>query len=98
MVMILTQTAVLMVWVAVMFNTAWSKNPTGTAAGWAGRAGGKFFTPTGMPGWDETRIAGRGNPTASQDRAGGAFLANSWAGAVAAGTPAILIVSWNAYL
>ena len=81
-----------------LFNTAWSKNPAGTAGGWAGRAGGKFFTPTVMPGWDESRIAGRSNPTPPQDRAGGAFLANSWAGAISAGTRAILIVSWNEYL
>jgi hypothetical protein len=84
-----------------LFNTAWSNNPAGTAAGWAGRtygAGGKFFTPTVMPGWDESRIGGRTNPTPPQDRAGGAFLAKSWAGATEAGTSAILIVSWNEYL
>jgi hypothetical protein len=81
-----------------LFNTAWSTNPAGTAGGWASRAGGKFFTPTVMPGWDESRIAGRSNPTPPQDRAGGAFLARSWAGAISAGTRAILIVSWNEYL
>lgn len=84
-----------------LFNTAWSSNPAGTAQQWLNstlNAGGTFYTPTVLPGWDESRIEGRGNPTSPQDRSGGGFLSNSWNGAVSAGTGAILIVSWNEYL
>ncbi len=83
-----------------LFNTAWSRNPASTAASWMRRtkaAGGTFYTPTVMPGWDESRIPGRTNPTAPQARARGAFLTNSWNGAAASGANAILIVSWNEY-
>jgi hypothetical protein len=51
-----------------------------------------------MPGWDESRIDGRSNPTSPQDRAAGGFLQNSWNGAVSSGAEVILIVSWNEYL
>jgi hypothetical protein len=84
-----------------LFNIAWSGNPAGTASAWYGRtrsAGGTFYTPTVMPGWDESRIAGRPNPTSPQARAQGAFLRNSWYGAVSSGANTILIVSWNEFL
>lgn len=61
-------------------------------------AGGSFYTPTVLPGWNESAVAGRENPTSPQDRAGGAFLTNSWNGAASSGAGAILIVSWNEYL
>ncbi|HLY29237.1 MAG TPA: endo-1,3-alpha-glucanase family glycosylhydrolase [Aggregatilineales bacterium] len=83
-----------------LFNTAWSHDNGGTSTGWAGRVfggGGVFYTPTVMPGWDESRLPGRSHPTPPQDRANGAFLYNSWAGATEAGTPSILIVSWNEF-
>lgn len=83
-----------------LFNTAWSGNPAATAAQWQGAtqaAGGWFYTPTVLPGWDESRMAGRDNPTAPQDRSGGEFLANSWNGAASSGASVILIVSWNEY-
>lgn len=83
-----------------LFNTAWSSNPAGTAASWFANtraAGGWFYTPTVLPGWDESNMAGRSNPTSPQDRGGGAFLTNSWNGAAASGAGAILIVSWNEY-
>ena len=60
-------------------------------------AGGWFYTPTVLPGWNESSIAGRTNPTAPQDRAGSQFLTNSWNGAVSSGAGVILIVSWNEY-
>lgn len=84
-----------------LFNTAWSKNPAGTASSWYSRtrsAGGTFYSPTVMPGWDESRIAGRTNPTDPKSRDAGAFLTRSWKGAVASGANAILIVSWNEFL
>lgn len=83
-----------------LFNTAWSANPAATAATWQANtraAGGWFYTPTVLPGWDESSMAGRPNPTSPQDRASGQFLTNSWNGAAASGAGAILIVSWNEY-
>jgi hypothetical protein len=86
-----------------LFNTAWASNPGATARQYLSKvqkAGGSFFIPTALPGWDETRVAardGRKNPTAPKDRANGAFLTKSWNGALSAGTDAILVVSWNEY-
>jgi uncharacterized protein YgiM (DUF1202 family) len=84
-----------------LFNTAWAANPASVAQQWARRvqqAGGWFYTPTVLPGWDEQALAaGRSNPTSPQDRAGGRFLTNSWNGAVSSGANVILIVSWNEY-
>jgi len=83
-----------------LFNTAWSNNPAATAAQWARRntqAGGWFYTPTVLPGWDESALSGRTNPTSRRDRANGQFLTNSWNGAVSSGASIILIVSWNEY-
>lgn len=85
-----------------LFNTAWSRN-NAAATTYATRtrnAGGTFYVPTVLPGWNEDRVAareGRGNPTSEQARAGGEFLTRSWNGAVNAGTDVILIVSWNEY-
>lgn len=87
-----------------LFNTAWSGNPAGTAIQYrnaAYGAGGTFYTPTVMPGWNEDAVAitqNRENPTSPRDRNGGAFLRNSWQGAIAANTDVIMIVSWNEYL
>lgn len=83
-----------------LFNTAWSANPAGTAASWFANtraAGGWFYTPTVLPGWDESRMTGRSNPTSVRARNNGQFLTNSWNGAAASGAGAILIVSWNEY-
>lgn len=87
-----------------LFNTAWSGNPASTAIQYRNAtygAGGTFYTPTVMPGWNEDAVAitqNRPNPTSPRDRNGGAFLRNSWAGATAANTDVIMIVSWNEYL
>ena len=83
-----------------LFNTAWSTNPAATAASWFANtraAGGWFYTPTVLPGWDESSMEGRDNPTSPQARNNGAFLTNSWNGAAASGAGAILIVSWNEF-
>jgi hypothetical protein len=84
-----------------LFNVAWSKNFSATASTWGSKmraAGGWFYTPTVMPGWDESHIAGRTNPTAPQSHAGGAFLTNSWQGAVGSGAGIVIVVSWNEFL
>lgn len=83
-----------------LFNTAWSGNPAGTAAQWLSatqQAGGWFYTPTVHPGWNESALAGRPNPTDPQDRAGAQFLTNSWNGAASSAASVILVVSWNEY-
>ncbi|MCC7450222.1 MAG: hypothetical protein IT324_22580 [Anaerolineae bacterium] len=83
-----------------LFNVAWG-SPGSVAASWYGRtrsAGGTFYSATVMPGWDESRIQGRTNPTAPQARARGQYLTNSWRGAAASGANVILIVSWNEFL
>ncbi|MBI5670118.1 MAG: SH3 domain-containing protein [Chloroflexi bacterium] len=83
-----------------LFNTAWAANPGAVAAQWmrnVQNAGGWFYTPTVLPGWDESRIAGRSNPTDPQDRGGSSFLTRSWEGAANSGANVILIVSWNEY-
>ncbi len=83
-----------------LFNVAWAGNPGATARQWkntALRGGGGYYTPTVLPGWDESRMTGRSNPSAIVDRAGGAYLTKSWNGAVSANTTTILITSWNEY-
>jgi hypothetical protein len=84
-----------------LFNVAWSSNFLSTASTWGSKmraAGGWFYTPTAMPGWDESRLEGRTNPTTPKARANGAFLTNSWRGAVDSGSGIIMIVSWNEFL
>ncbi|MBZ0296815.1 MAG: SH3 domain-containing protein [Anaerolineae bacterium] len=83
-----------------LFNTAWSSNPAATAQQYLAAtqaAGGWWYTPTVLPGWDESALAGRTNPTDPQDRGGAQFLVNSWNGAISSGAGVILIVSWNEY-
>jgi hypothetical protein len=83
-----------------LFNTAWGNSAT-VSNTWMSRtynAGGTFYSPTVMPGWDESRIEGRTNPTDPQDRSAGRFLSASWNGAISSGANVMLIVSWNEYL
>jgi hypothetical protein len=86
-----------------LFNTAWARNPAATAQQWMNNtmnAGGSFYTPTVLPGWDESLVAARENrpnPTTKRDRANGDFLTRSWNGAVSTGANVILVVSWNEY-
>jgi hypothetical protein len=86
------------------FNMAWSN---GSASRYSSerssvlKAGGSLYLPTIHPGWNEQKIAareGRRNPTSPRDRAGGAFLANSFAGAARSGSEVILIGTWNEYV
>lgn len=81
-----------------LFNTVWSNNPAATAATWQTRtqqAGGWFYTPTVLPGWND--VTGRANPTPTRNRADGEYLTRSWNGAAASGADVILITSWNEY-
>ncbi|MDX1992442.1 MAG: endo-1,3-alpha-glucanase family glycosylhydrolase [bacterium] len=86
-----------------LFNIAWSGNPAGTNAQWAGRArsaGATFFSGTAMPGWDDTAIAertNRQNSTAPRSREGLQYLINSFNGAANSGANVVLVVSWNEY-
>jgi len=84
-----------------LFNIAWSTNFAGTAGGWMSKtfgAGGSFYSATVMPGWDESRLGGRTNPTSPQARGtDNQFLIASWNGAISSGAPVIMIVSWNEY-
>jgi hypothetical protein len=81
-----------------LFNTVWSNNPAATASTWQTRtqqAGGWFYTPTVLPGWQD--VTGRANPTATRDRTDGQYLSRSWIGAASSGANVILITSWNEY-
>lgn len=80
-----------------LFNTAWAGDPASAMQGWRARTSGSFFSPTAMPGWDESALAGRTNPTSPRGRQDGDFLIRSFSGAASAGTDVILIVSWNEY-
>lgn len=85
-----------------LFSTSWG-NPATVATTWASRvrsAGGTFYSPTVIPGWDESAIAARDNrenPADTVSRGSGDYLTRSWNGAVASGGSPILIVSWNEY-
>jgi hypothetical protein len=64
-------------------------------------AGGTMYIPTIHPGWDESKIAardGRPNPTSPRARNGGAFLQQTWTGALAAQPDVVLAVSWNEFM
>ncbi|XWX04339.1 endo-1,3-alpha-glucanase family glycosylhydrolase [Aggregatilineales bacterium SYSU G02658] len=86
------------------FNIAWANGSGGRYVrerNAVRSAGGTIYVPTVHPGWDEQLIARRErrpNPTSPRDRAGGRFLANSFAGAVSAGTDVILIGTWNEFI
>lgn len=86
------------------FNIAWANGSGGRYVrerNAVRSAGGTIYVPTVHPGWDEQLIARRErrpNPTSPRDRAEGRFLANSFAGAVSAGTDVILIGTWNEFI
>lgn len=82
------------------YSIAWSAAPARTLAAYAARVRaypGKLWVPTAMPGYDDTRLP---RPDAfARDRAGGAYLAESFRGAVASGPDwAILVTSFNEWL
>ena len=86
------------------FNIAWANGSQAryqTETARMRNAGGNLYIPTVHPAWDESRIAARDNrpnPTSPRDRAGGAFLANSFRGATGSGASVVLIGTWNEFI
>jgi hypothetical protein len=82
-----------------LYNVAWSGDFAATASKFAklSRDLGKVWVGTAMPGWDDTRVAGRAGAYA-KDRAGGQFYRASFAGAAASAPDMLIITSFNEWM
>lgn len=86
------------------YSIAWSNNVHYTLSSWATKVQNKatqlgqpkIFVGTVMPGYDDTRT---GRPDGfARDRAGGAFLADTWDAAIAAGSEWVNLTSFNEWI
>jgi hypothetical protein len=81
-----------------LYNIAWSRNPTATAANWAQNVARRnaYWVATAMPGWDDSRM-GRGDAAFITARQDGAFFRNTFNAAAASNPHMLIITSWNEY-
>jgi hypothetical protein len=87
------------------YSIAWAGDPAGQLSSYGGRVrayngangAAKRWVATAMPGYDDTRIPGRGK-TFAVDRAGGAYYERTFQGAIASGPDWIMIASFNEWL
>jgi hypothetical protein len=87
------------------YSIAWAGDPAGQLASYGGKvrayngANGtvKRWIATAMPGYDDTRIPGRGK-TFAVDRAGGGYYERTFQGAIASRPDWVMISSFNEWL
>jgi hypothetical protein len=87
------------------YSIAWAGDPAGQLNSYGGRvrafngANGtaKRWIATAMPGYDDTKIPGRGK-TFAVDRAGGAYYERTFQGAIASRPDWVMISSFNEWL
>jgi hypothetical protein len=87
------------------YSIAWAGDPAGQLSSFAGRVRAfnsahgtsKLWIATAMPGYDDTRIPGRGK-TFAVDRAGGAYYQRTFQGAIATRPDWIMVSSFNEWV
>ena len=87
------------------FSIAWAASPAGQLQSYAGRVRqynasngtDKRWIATAMPGYDDTRLPGRGR-TFAVDRADGAYYDSTFRGAIATSPSWIVITSFNEWM
>jgi len=88
-----------------LYSIAWAGDPASQLNSYGGRvrayngANGtsKRWIATAMPGYDDTRIPGRGK-TFAVDRAGGSYYERTFQGAIASGADWVMVTSFNEWL
>jgi hypothetical protein len=87
------------------YSIAWAGDPAGQLSSYAGRVRAynsdngtsKRWIATAMPGYDDTRIPGRGK-TFAVDRAGGAYFQRTFQGAIATRPDWVRVASFNEWV
>lgn len=87
------------------YSIAWAGDPAGQLSSYGGRVRAyngsngtaKRWIATAMPGYDDTRIPGRGK-TFAVDRAGGSYYERTFQGAIASQPDWVMISSFNEWL